>query len=61
VEDVVPLSAIDIDLRLPAGKRCVRVEAVVAKQTLPFEVVGGRVRVRLALLEEFESVLFELG
>jgi hypothetical protein len=57
VEEVVPLHGLAIDLRLPAGTRCVAVEQVVAGGALDFEQANGRIRLRLPVLEEFESLL----
>lgn len=61
VEEVIPLHALRVDVRLPPGRRCQRVALAVAGQDVGFDAdAAGRVRLELPVLTEFESIVIHL-
>jgi hypothetical protein len=56
IEEVVPLHDLRIELALPEGAVCDRVELAVAGREIDFQSRAGRVTFTLPLLREFESI-----
>jgi hypothetical protein len=56
IEELVPLHGLRVEIALPAGTACERVELVVAGRDVPFESRDGRVAFTLPVLHEFESI-----
>lgn len=60
VEQIVPIHAVEINLKLPVKTRCSEVEAIVANERLTFTEREGHVRFTLPRLSEFESLRIAL-
>ncbi|MBB3146898.1 hypothetical protein FHS21_003314 [Phyllobacterium trifolii] len=60
VHEVMPVSEVQVEIRLPEGRRCRSARLAVAAEEVTFEIEDGFLKARIPKLTEFETILLSL-